>query len=138
MARNGPPVVVAMAPLGIRTRAQVGAQLAAAALLLLITVAPWREAKPRVVSGYEPACTMSIPERRADVLLPPLSIDIPDRPAATPNSFNSWGHPDMRPWPSGMVMGMGTVTTDPMVMGQRSFVDSLLSALADAVRGVSS
>jgi len=119
------------------------AQLATAAVLLSIAIAPWRIcelAKPRPL-------TVSIAEPEADngpapVIRGPLTIEIPNMeigPAAVPNLFHSWDHPDMRPWPTGMVI-RPLPSGDHNVLGSIAdlgFWDRLLSALMAPLRSAS-
>ncbi len=134
MARSDRAVVLAMSVLGLGSRAPIGLQLATGALLLAATVAPWREGSVR--SGRQAA---RVAEHRAcgqiqsgsDVLLP-LELALPVVPA--PAALSGWGHPDLAPWPHGMVIGMRPDAHDFVLRSQPGIVDSLLSALVRALR----
>jgi hypothetical protein len=121
-----------MSVLGLGSRAPIGLQLATAALLFAATVAPWREGSvpsERTRVAEHRACGQLQP--RSDVLLP-LEMAIPVVPA--PAALSGWGHPDLAPWPHGMVMGMRPDAHDFVVRSQPGIVDSLLSALVRALQ----
>ena len=119
------------------------AQLATAAVLLSIAIAPWRVAERAMARPV----TVSIAEPDADngpapVIRGPLTIEIPNMdiaPAAVPNLFHSWDHPDMRPWPTGMVI-RPLPSGDHNVLGviaDLGIWDRLLSALMAPLRSAS-
>jgi hypothetical protein len=115
------------------------AQLAAAAaVLLLIALAPWHRptavTTPMTVSIWEAAPGLGTPP-----VTGPLSIAIPRvDPVPVPNmrSLGSWIHPDMRPWPTGMVM-CPPPSGDRNVLAREGVWDRLLSALLAPFRSTS-
>lgn len=137
MARNGRAVVLAMSVLGLGSRAPIGVQLAGAALLFAVTVVPWREgsvsSERRGVQVAEHRACGQI-QSRSDVLLP-LELAIPVAPA--PAAISGWGHPDLAPWPRGMVIGMRPDAHDFVLRSQPGIVDTLLSALVRALQVLS-
>jgi hypothetical protein len=111
---------------------------AAAAVLLLIAVAPWHR-QPAVTAPI----TVSIWDTGAGIGTPPvtgpLTIDIPRvDPVPVPNAhaLGSWIHPDMRPWPAGMVMAPPP-SGDRNVLAREGVWDRLLSALLAPFRSTS-
>jgi len=122
-----------MAAIAIQPRAPI----AAATALALIAMAPWHHTEralsaPAVVSGWAAA----EPDARTPFVMGPLTIEIPRSAAAVPNLFHGWDHPDMRPWPSGMVIHPGP-SGDRNVLGQLGIWDRLLSALLAPFTSVS-
>jgi hypothetical protein len=122
-----------MAVIAIQHRAQ----LATAAVLLMIAVAPWRTPER---ATYEPM-TIAVwdlgPTLGMTPVPGPLAIDTPWMdPVLMPNGFHSWAHPDLRPWPTGMVI-------QPLTSGDRNLLerlglwDRLLSALLGPFRSAS-
>jgi hypothetical protein len=112
------------------------AQLVAGAALLVIAMTPWHRTE---LTKHEPL-TVSLAAADfggAPVTPGPLTIDIPRvDPAGGLNLFDQWAHPDMRPWPTGMVIR-------PLPSGDRNSLrrlgvwDSLLSALLAPFRAMS-
>lgn len=123
-----PPLLVParMAAIAIQPRASI----AAAAVLLLIALAPWHRAEHALSVG--PVVSIWDTDANDDIQSPlvlgPLTIEIPRAAAAVPNLFDGSGHPDMRPWPAGMVIGP-QLSGDRNVLRQLGVWDSLLSAL---------
>ena len=120
-----------MAAIAIQPRAPI----AAAAALLLIALAPWhhpeRACVPVSVSIWDAEPGIGSPR-----VLGPLTIEVPRMAAAVPNVFDGWDHPDMRPWPSGMVI-QPAPSGDQNVLGQLGVLDRLLSALLAPFASVS-
>jgi hypothetical protein len=67
------------------------------------------------------------------------SIDPWDRPAHVPWLISPSAHPDARPWPQGMVMGMDAPAIDSaIVLWEHSPLDTMLSAFIEALRALES
>jgi len=118
-------------------------QLGAVAGLRSMGIGPWRICEletPRPL-------TVSIAEPEADngpatVIRGPLTIEIPNMevaPAAVTNLFHDSDHPDMRPWPTGMVI-RPLPSGDHNVLGvvaDLGMWDRLMSALMAPFRSAS-
>jgi hypothetical protein len=113
------------------------AQLVAAAALLLIAVAPWR--MPERASCERKTVTIEVWELGPRLVTPapgPLAIETGIDPVLMPNGFHSWTHPDMRPWPAGMVIQPPT-SSDRNLLQRLGLWDRLLSALLGPLRPTS-
>lgn len=88
-------------------------------LVLGIAAAPWRHADA-------PAADVSpmLIDGDAAVALVPMTIDAPD-PGPMPNAYLP-GHPDMRPWPHGMVIAPPSIDSG-ILLWRGSPLDTLLS-----------
>lgn len=140
MARNERAVVIAMSALGLGSRAPIGLQLAASAVLLAVTLVPsfemHRERGARDGDAVTKCGMGARPqlEQRGDFVVR-TDIGVPVAPA--PAALSGWGHPDLAPWPRGMVIGMRPDAHDFVLRSQPGIVDTLLSALVRALQVVS-
>lgn len=88
--------------------------LVSAAAFVALAMMPQQDAGP-------PAPAVAMHER-----LHGLQIDLADRPPV----IRPAPHPDARPWPQGMVIGMDTPSVDPgIVIWDGSPLDNLLSVM---------
>ena len=136
MARNERAVVLVMSVVGLRTRAPIGLQLVGASLLFAATVAPWHDgsSSERQASQVAERRACGQIQSRSDLLLP---LDTPTPVAPAPMAISGWGHPDLGPWPRGMVIGMRPDAHDFVLRAQPGIVDTFLSALVRALQTIS-